>query len=201
LEFGGIFDENRSGCQMAWDYVYKCQRPFFIDYVADMDIRTKRLPYVEEITSSMNERKYFYTVENVENLFINMDKNLIRELREEGFEIVERNQKFINDAINNYFICKIVTPEGKFFDVITTKKFNYSLRSEIGNRLCGLEENIKVSLLWKYDKKENLLSVSLRSIDGAKYTALDIAKEYGGGGHEHASNFKVKNGNIRNIIV
>jgi oligoribonuclease NrnB/cAMP/cGMP phosphodiesterase (DHH superfamily) len=40
-----IIDMNRAGCQITWDYFFpNIKRPWFIDYVADRDMWTWKLP-------------------------------------------------------------------------------------------------------------------------------------------------------------
>src|SRR3990167_3750811 len=53
------FDMKRSGCQIAWDYFFdNIQRPFFIDYIADRDLWTWKLPHSKEINSAFFELGY-----------------------------------------------------------------------------------------------------------------------------------------------
>jgi oligoribonuclease NrnB/cAMP/cGMP phosphodiesterase (DHH superfamily) len=56
--------------------------------------------------------------------------------------------------------------------------------SELGNALAKANAH-KVGLVWSVVGK--VVRMSFRSIPGAQRSALDVARTYGGGGHEHAA--------------
>jgi len=170
-----LFDMNRSGAGMAWDFFHlEKVRPEFINHVEDRDLWRFALKNTREIQASIFS--YEYNFENWSR-FAEME---ISELITEGKAIERKHFKDINELI------KIVTRKFKIdgHDV-PIANLPYTLTSDAGHLLC--EGFPFAGCYW--DTPEGRI-FSLRSREDG-IDVGEIAFKYGGGGHKHASGFKV----------
>jgi hypothetical protein len=61
IEF--IFDAQRSGSQIAWDYHSTESRHWFVEYTGDRDLRTNKLPLTEEVNYALFKMSVPFNVE------------------------------------------------------------------------------------------------------------------------------------------
>ena len=191
LEFGGIieyvFDMDRSGAQIAWDYCYPTiNRPSFIDYIADRDLWNWELKYSKEISKAL----YFddwYQFDKLEELYTSPEPKelIIMRFAKQGKLLLKYEQKLINNAIEHAIKCKF---EGY---TVLLSNCEYTLRSEVGSVLAK-QPGIDFSAIWTYSFKDKVWWISLRGSKDCNISLHHIAQKFDGGGHMRSAGFKLK---------
>ena len=183
-----IFDMERSGAKIAWDYFFpKTPCPFFINYIEDKDLWKWKLPYSREINfaleSYLNIEKLTYFFKNEEESF----QKLLKEGKIKKENNDKKIQKIAECSVQEYFIFK-----GNIYKV--RKIYNISnrrLTSDVGNYLCEQYSDIDFAIITSRSSSYN--SYSLRGIKGKCPDLSLIAKEYGGGGHLSSAGMRISN--------
>ena len=175
----GEFDMERSGAMMAWNFFFFDQEPpAFIEYVQDRDLWKKELPFCEEV--NMVFFSYDYTFENWDLL----SGRSITSLQEEGKILWRKHMKDVRELTT---LTQYMTIGG--YPNIPTVNANHFHGSDLGALLCkGQPFGAYYST-----NADGLIVFGLRS-DASDPNSADvsaIAKSYGGGGHKHASGFRV----------
>lgn len=169
---GAMFDMERSGAALAWDYFIGGQRPQFIEYIQDRDLWRKALPNGDEFTIALRSYPQDFVVwdhliENMSNLF------------EEG------------KAIQRYYRCRIdemkrsaylATLGGQSFWISNAP---YFAASEVAGELSELTGYGACY----FEAEGGRYQYSLRSRGDCDVSA--IARIFGGGGHKNAAGFSV----------
>lgn len=190
-----IFDMNRSGCQITWDYFFEGNpRPWFIEYVADRDLWSWQLKNSKEINSALD----CLNLLDASN-FEHMDKLLtflptdIDELVTVGNIINSYQKKLVEKQVkqSNEGILEVDNME-YYVNVGTINHLVSDLGNELTKKLTS--ENIipDFAVVWNYDIKEKMYYVSLRG-HNLSPDLSKIAKHFGGGGHAKAAGFKISN--------
>lgn len=187
-----VFDMERSGCGITWDYfafseerfdtayrkVYM-QRPALINYVEDRDIWRFVLPESRYINAAIgavekNFDAYTYFSKTLEAHF--------SDVAEIGEYLTRQLANIHKSIIKN---CKRkITINGQVGLVCNC---NGMFSSEIGNILA--KESGTFGATYYHDSKDSV-KFSLRSI--GDYDVSEIAKIFGGGGHKNAAGFELK---------
>lgn len=172
-----LFDMERSGAGLAWDFFFPHEkRPRLIDHIEDRDLWRFTLPRTREIQAAVFSYPYDFDV--WDRL---MRTNDLAGLAMEGAAIERKHHKDVAELV------KVVTRQMRIGGhVVPMANLPYTLASDAGHLLCG-DEHPFAGCYW--DTPDGRV-FSLRSReDGADVG--EIAKEYGGGGHKHASGFRV----------
>jgi len=185
-----IFDMNKSGCRLTWDYFYNKECPLFIRMIEDRDIWKWIIPKSREFTAGLTTVCSSVEMYDFDELFKIFN------------EIIENPFKFdfyieLGDIINKSILIKC-----KYIALDSLKKINkyqnynvcivncsYELSSDLGN-ILSTSDLVDFAVLWRYNNTKEEYYVSLRSKD--KVDVSLIAKEFGGGGHKNASGFSTK---------
>lgn len=194
-EIRGVFDMERSGAGITWDFYFPSEpRPFLVNHVEDRDLWRFKLPMTREIQAAVFSYPYDFAIwDGLVNSFDQFGGTM---LAVEGAAIERKHHKDIAELV------KVVTRPMKFdlslsvaeslgipggaSVVVPMANLPYTLTSDAGHLLCG-DEHPFAGCYW--DTPEGRV-FSLRSRDnGADVGA--IAKQWGGGGHAHASGFRV----------
>ena len=205
-----IFDMKRAGCQIAWDWI-TCQlpdsnsetreRPWFLEYIADRDLWTWRLPNSKLINSALFGLKLTITPDTIEQKLApirtpeEQERYITKELMPYALAAEEFNNDLLRNACHKAIECQLVVPRtGQTYRVWLGNTIG-SLRSDLGNQLCnkplsdGTLPNLSAS--WHYEFPADEWWISLRSLEsGADVSA--IAKQFGGGGHIRAAGFTIR---------
>lgn len=179
-EICGVFDMERSGAGIAWDHFFAGERrPRLIDHLEDRDLWRFKLPLTREIQAAVFSYPYDFAI--WDRLFDSFDEHGHSTLMAEGAAIERKHHKDIAELV------KVVARPMKIGgQVVPMANLPYTLTSDAGHLLCG-DEHPFAGCYW--DTPEGRV-FSLRSRDnGADVGA--VAKQYGGGGHPHASGFRV----------
>jgi len=184
LEFV-TFDIARSGAGITWDYLFGCDstrvgdglwepRPWWVNYVEDYDIWTKKLPMIEEVSAFLHNS--VKTIEAWDGIAmmefsqaVSMGMGAWRQIQYQTEALV----KVANSGQG--WGCSVAVVNGPFF---TT--------SEVGAELAKTHD---IALIWSI-RKDGKMAVGLRSqgdIDVSK-----VASRFGGGGHKNSAGFEIE---------
>jgi oligoribonuclease NrnB/cAMP/cGMP phosphodiesterase (DHH superfamily) len=190
-EIGGVFDMERSGAGIAWDHFFPGEpRPMLVNHIEDRDLWRFQFPETRAIQA--NVFSYPYDFEVWDRLFATPTTTLAA-----GGEAIER--KHFKDIAE---LTKVVTRPMRFqvkssddvgkatdssvYQIVPMANLPYTLTSDAGHLLCG-DQYPFAGCYW--DTPEGRV-FSLRSRENGADVS-EIAKLYGGGGHAHASGFRV----------
>lgn len=169
------FDMEKSGAMIAWEYFHPgCRPPRLISHIQDRDLWHFELPGTRAIQACVFSYPYDF---GIWDMLMASDPN---QLRQDG-EVIER--KHFKDIEE---LTKVVTRRMVIggHDV-PVANLPYTLASDAGHALAQGEP-----FAGCYWDTPNGRCFSLRSTDDG-LDVVDIAKQYGGGGHPHASGFTV----------
>lgn len=191
-----VFDMERSGCQLVWDYFFKDQpRPFFVDYVADRDLWQWKLPMSKEINGALYELDY-YNPNDFTKLNELFDSTNVEQEKEKLIEfgkiIINMQTKEINYSVDKAVEGVFTVGENKYRIWMSD---NIKYRSEVGAQLCHkvFADNTlpDFSVIWRYNIIGDEWFISMRANN--KVDVSLIAQQFPkGGGHKNASGFTVK---------
>lgn len=169
------FDLNRSGARIAWDWFFKpADCPALILHIEDRDLWRFQLPKTREIQAAVFS--YPYDFEVWDGLMVaDLDK-----LATEGAAIERKHHKDIAELV-------AVTKRSMVIGghEVQVANLPYTMSSDAGH-LMGKGEPFAAC----YWDTPNGRVFSLRSPDDG-VDVSEIAKKYGGGGHAHASGFRM----------
>jgi oligoribonuclease NrnB/cAMP/cGMP phosphodiesterase (DHH superfamily) len=167
-------ENTASGAMLTWQYFFKSEPPRFIQHVDDRDRWQFKIPGTREVQA--NAFSYDYTFENWDFL---VNQDLDEQIRE-GSAIQRRMVKDIKELSN--VVVRRVNIAGYN---VPCANVPYQYGSDMCNFLCKGEP----FAAYYYDKPTGR-EFGLRSAEGAVHVG-EIAAQFGGGGHEHASGFRV----------
>lgn len=172
------FDINHSGAMLAWMTYFSDERaPQLLHHIEDRDLWKFDLPKTREIQAAVFSYPYDFEV------WDRLMAMPVEELAKEGEAIERKHFKDIHELVN------VVTREFVIGGhTVKVANLPYTLTSDAGHLLAqGMPFG---GCYW--DTPDGRV-FSLRSTDDGLDVA-DIAKQYGGGGHKHASGFRVPYG-------
>lgn len=175
VRVAALFDMERSGAGITWDYFHDAPRPRLIDHIEDRDLWRFALPGTREIQATVFS--YPYDFEVWDRL---MEADL-DELRGEG-EAIER--KHFKDIEELLAVTKRRMTIGGHR--VWVANLPYTLTSDAGHALCEAESAGPFGVCY-WDTPDGRV-FSLRSI--GDFDVSEIAKQYGGGGHKNAAGFR-----------
>lgn len=174
-----LLDMERSGAGITWDFFLGAPRHPLVNHVEDRDLWRFALPGTREIQAAVFS--YPYEFEVWDKLADSFDEFGHTALVNEGAAIERKHHKDIAE------LTKVVTRPMKIGGhVVPMANLPYTLTSDAGHLLCG-DSYPFAGCYW--DTPEGRV-FSLRSRDNGADVG-EIAKLYGGGGHAHASGFRV----------
>ncbi|WP_457643668.1 DHH family phosphoesterase [Persephonella sp.] len=168
-----VFNNNRSGASLTWEYIFGTQPPWIVRYVEDQDIWTWK--YGEK-TKYVN--LYLLPMTNKPEEIVRLFDEPVEELIEKGKIIAS----FTDYLINRFVERAKETPVKIGRYLVKGYNTNY-FQSEIGNILATKHD--QAVLLFNIQGTD--VKMSFRSNTGHSPDALDLAKELGGGGHRNAA--------------
>lgn len=172
-----IFDNNKSGSSLAWSYFFpNTPMPELIKYVEDMDLW--KMKYGEETENIMN---YVSIFNNDPKKFLEFMDSDLSKLKEMGSIIgIYKDQKIEEFSQIKPIKIKISNHEVLAFNIVNSK-------SEMGHIFSQLHQ--QTVLLYSIDGEN--VKLSFRSFDDYNPSALELARELGGGGHNRAAGGKI----------
>jgi len=171
-----IFDMNRSGAGMSWDFFHGAPRPRIVDYVEDRDIWRWAIPNSHTVTSAI----FSYEIGDFEvwsNLASKIENDLpsillIGEALERADAIAVKGSK------GNAMITKFAG----YHDVPVVNASGVNI-SDLLNQLAP-EDYFAIG--W-YQRSNGTFKYSVRS--KGTFDAAKFAERFGGGGHKGAAAF------------
>lgn len=193
-----VFDLNRSGAGLAWDYLFGKdslvrlelhvdgkptgkfleseieERPWWVNYVEDRDLWRFRLPNSREVNAFI--MSHTYSVENWDKI----TKTDVEAATHAGMYILQQNQKNAEEValqaqfghFNGYRTAVVNAP--------------YILASDVGEVLYN-KPDVDIAVIW-FERNDGKIQVSFRSKSPAGPDVGAIAVSFpGGGGHKHAA--------------
>ncbi len=194
------YNENKSGARLAWDYlidmghldpnwnksfwerflyeyISQSNIHWLVQYVEDRDLGKKVLPYAREINAAV--RSYPMNFETWDELAKRSSKSFIIE----GKSILRFQQKIIDHHLRFLQWVEIDGIMGKGCSCSVAKMY-----SDIMDQIMK-NESVPFAAVW-CDTFNGDRIYSLRSPESGVDVGV-LAKKYNGGGHPHASSFRV----------
>lgn len=177
-----MFDMDRSGAGISWDYFSDARqpRPPLIDYIEDRDLWKFKLPRSREINALIGFTKKEFPAYNSLDLLLDTH---FRKSVEQGELLLESHQRH----------CESVIAATKRPFVISGQRGLIcncpgQFASDVGSMLA-LESGTFGATY--FADSEGSHKFSLRS--NGDYDVSKLAKEFGGGGHKNAAGFVLEN--------
>jgi oligoribonuclease NrnB/cAMP/cGMP phosphodiesterase (DHH superfamily) len=171
-----LFDMERSGAQIAWDFFELGPRPNLVDYVGDRDLWRFALPRSRAVNAFIFAHEY--TFANWDHLELLMFDG-IDSVADMGGAIEKKHHKDVAELVE--VTKRRMVIGGKS---IWVANIPYTLTSDAGHLLAQGEPFAAC-----YWDTPNGRVFSLRSTDDGEDVSA-VAKSYGGGGHRNASGFQ-----------
>lgn len=176
---GVLFDMNRSGAGLAWDFFVGGGRPPLIDHIEDRDLWRFKLEGTREIQAVVFSYPYDFDV--WDDLMARSQADADRgRMIEEGAAIERKHHKDVAELVDTF--KRRMTIGGY---AIWAANLPYTLTSDAGHLMAKGEPF--AACYW--DTPDGRV-FSLRSTDDG-LDVSEIAKQYGGGGHRNASGFRL----------
>ncbi|MCC6173812.1 MAG: hypothetical protein IT305_00795 [Chloroflexi bacterium] len=171
LDFA-IFDMNRSGAMLAWDYWHPGQEPpALIRYVQDRDLWRFDLPNSREVTAALESYPMDFAV------WSGLD---VADLAREGLAILRFKQRTVQTIVN---FARMGQVGGHQVPMVNATAH----WSDVGEAL--LERYPDAPFVASYfDDQRGARRWSLRSRPG--FDVAELARTLGGGGHPRAAGFR-----------
>ena len=177
-----IFDMNKSGAMLAWEFFYLDMiAPQLIKHIQDRDLWQFKIPGTREIQANVFSYPYDFAVWDM--LMGTPSELLIAD----GAAIERKHHKDIAELLAG--IKSMMTIAGY---EVPVANLPYTYSSDAGHIMA--EGQPFAACYWNTPKGRVF---SLRSAEDGMDVS-EIAKSYGGGGHEHAAGFTVPYGHPLN---
>lgn len=195
-----IYDENKSGCSLTWEYLYKNQKkPSFIKYIEDNDIGKwkykETIPFINALKVSYDAQFSKNNILKWKKLYEDKEVNL---LIEKGLLYTEYSNFIANSNMNKYSIKKFPSKEiyekdKDIFNLLKVKVGGYIVAvynglpcPDVKTLSSVIFKNVKCDFIifWSFDLNKNIYILQFRSL---KIDVGKIAKIFNGGGHRLAS--------------
>lgn len=190
-----IYDINKSGASLVWDYFYKDEIPRFVKYIEQNDIGKWDDPHVKDFISALEVKfKFALHKNNLNKMNKLFSDSYVDVLLTKGRTYNEYKKFQLNKSVYN---CNfLMFPSKKYMEKYNfDKQYKICLTdyknpniSEVGNYISKNIDDIDFCLLWSYNVKRQIWNFFLRSY---KTDIDDVAKKFGGGGHKLAAGFKL----------
>lgn len=189
-----IFNNNRSGAGIAWDYFFPNEaRPWLVDYVEDRDLWLHKLHWSEEVNAYIACLEFDFTVWN------NISKFPIEAIKQYGTVAKMKTEQYVREVCKNAYLVDINYPNADFDNFPGENYFNKWKHipvvnicqvdcSEVLHELCVSHSSSPFSLYW-FKRQDGMYQYGLRSI--GDFDVSSVAKLFGGGGHKNAAGFQL----------
>uniref|UniRef100_A0A6C0E937 DHHA1 domain-containing protein n=1 Tax=viral metagenome TaxID=1070528 RepID=A0A6C0E937_9ZZZZ len=200
-----IFDMNRAGAQLAWDYLYpNKKRHWLIEYVADRDLWKKELPYTEELSFALWFDGYFNDFNKLENL---IEKVAVLPNNLESQPIIKKGKLLMIDKNRDIKSYAQMSVPAKL--KLSDKLVNVHIvccprqyRSDVGNEINNMFPTIDCSATYWYDHYTDQWWISLRTGPNSNTNLADLTQNLKtGGGHTKAAGFFIKNDSLHSYFT
>lgn len=178
-----VFDMNRSGAQIAWDYMGFGKYHWIVEMIADRDLWKWQFPWSKAVGRATLEMGYHDSVEKLEELY--KSNRCYDEFLRFGQCILDREEKSIRDFVDRAIMCEMKTSVGTYKVAVSSSPFY--LRSEIGNGIMA-KYPVDFAVMYMYNFPADEWWVSFRTDEKSKVDLSEISKSLpNGGGHPQAA--------------
>lgn len=190
-----IFDNNRSGAGIAWDYFFPNQsRPWLVDYVEDRDLWRKKLHASDEVNAYVACLKFDF---NIWDICSDMK---LGDAIYHGKTAIMKTEQYVREVCKNVYFADINEPLSEDVTYEQASALPYVGRnipivniaqidcSEVLHELCKLYPESPFSLYW-FKRADGMYQYGMRSI--GDFDVSEVAKLFGGGGHKSAAGFQL----------
>ena len=167
-----LFDMDRSGAALAWDFFVGGERPDFIEYVQDRDLWRKQLRYGDEFTIAL--RSYPQDFEVWDRLVEGGAAHLIQQ----GHAIQRYYRLRIDELKRHAYVAQLGEHR------IWIANAPYFAASEVAGELA--ERGLAFGACY-FEVEAGRYQYSLRS--RGDFDVSEVARQFGGGGHKAAAGF------------
>lgn len=180
-----LFDMERSGAGISWDFFHPNEsRPQLINHIEDRDLWKFKLSKTREIQAAVFSYPYDFDV------WTDLMNRSLDALALEGEAIERKHHKDVDELVG--VTQRWMKIGGHNVPVANVP---YTLTSDAGHIMCHMpspdfDEHVLVPFAACYWDTPSGRVFSLRSMEGG-IDVSEIAAKYGGGGHEHASGFRM----------
>lgn len=184
LPVQALFDMEKSGARLAWDYAHPGEAPpRIVRHVEDRDLWRFDLKWTREISAALFSHPYTFEV------FDAFARELEREegwadIVSQGLAIERKHHKDVGELLA--MTTRWMTIGGH---LVPVANLPYTMASDAANQLA---EGRAFGACY-YDNSDGRRVFSLRSKPGGADVS-EIARAYGGGGHMHAGGFSAEKG-------
>lgn len=169
-----MFDMERSGAMIAWQFFHDAEPPALISHIQDRDLWKFALPKTREIQAAIFAEVYEFPVWDA---LMEADTN---DLAVAGAAIEKKHHKDIAELLK---VCQREMMIGGYFVYVAS--LPYTLVSDAAHIMA--KDRPFAACYWDTEKTRIF---GLRSCEGGADVS-EIAKQYGGGGHKNAAGFSV----------
>ncbi len=170
------FDMSKSAAVLCWEYFHMEEVPIILKHIQDHDLWKFKVPKTEEVSAYLH--KYIYLP--LHKTFRDLDElPSMNEIYKEGEILLDVENKKIQEILKTKYEVQF---EGYKVGVVDSNHF----ASKLGNKLAQIYPFGIVR--GTNNKNENTFIYGLRSV--GDFDVSEIAKKYGGGGHQNASGFE-----------
>ncbi len=173
-----VFDMDKSGAHLAWNYFHPEPVPSIIRIVEDRDLWRFKLPYTKAVSSYLFSQPYDFETWSFYAKMLE-DKYDREEIEGYGNVLLQKQAKDVDELLQNKFTLSIGG------HLVPVANLPYTFSSDAGNILA---QGQPFAATFYLDGTSAVFS--LRSAEDG-IDVSEIAKTYGGGGHKHAAGFKV----------
>lgn len=174
-----LFDMERSGAGLAWDYFNLGARIRFIDYIEDRDLWRKKLPGGDEFTIALRSYPQDFTV------WDELAAKGVPALVAEGHSIQRYYRQRVTELKRSAYPAELGGHK------IWIANAPYFAASEVAGELCEREGAAFGACYFEVTSGRWQYSLRSRPKDGNDFDVSEVAKAFGGGGHKGAAGFTV----------
>jgi len=206
-----VFEMKMSGCTIAWDFFHGDKpMPLLFRYLEDKDIWRWALHNSKEFSAGQSAKLPVGVGTVKPAAFAKWDTVLnggdaaLRDIIGIGSSIIQYEDDIIKQLV------RVAQPRRLKLAPNEVAYFTNSsvLASKLGNALAerGREEGVGYAIVGVYNAKRRCWNLSLRSLFGREDApdasdVSEIAKQYGGGGHQAAAGLCVEVENIEDVFM
>ncbi len=196
--YHAIFDIERSGAQLAWDYVYPGGKkyPRFINIIADRDLWRWKIPLSKEMGKALYLKGWYVwdkmsEMWTIEQRDLAQSNDFYNKMAIIGETLIDGEEKDKDYAKKIAIYTKFTGADGGVYRVyLTTCQPN--LRSEVGNEIASRDDCDFVAI-YRYDYASDEWWISLRTVKNIDLPNI-TRHMHNVGGHKKASGFTIKSG-------
>jgi oligoribonuclease NrnB/cAMP/cGMP phosphodiesterase (DHH superfamily) len=193
-----VFDMERSGAGLAWDYLFgkdspysemqHAERPWYVDYVEDRDLWRFKLPMSREVNAYI--MTFPYDIAGWDK----MAKSGFMYAATAGEAVILQIEKYVREAVKQAQPGKL-GHAGRLYTVGIVN-IPYLNTSEV---VDALAHRYDIGLGW-FERADGVIQFSARSLKTNDVDVSAIAQAFGGGGHRTAAGWQVPVDKGREII-